>query len=673
MREKVRRVLCGMLAAAMAFCLAPGALADGAVTLMPGVTPAMSDADWWADRQAGADQVILTPEEIEAFNLDSAEQEGTMVMDLRTGSDTYDGKAYNENLERSATADAEHYFGWTYTGEGEEADWDYYQAMIDNCLDPDESEEKPVRYGIAVRRTLLRVFPSPDPIQDDPNDPDFDYQALSSIRVNEPMLIYNTSADGKYYQARISSCSGWVPAEDVALCADKDEWLSAWDLPAEKLLVVYGNKEYTDASNSNPDTAVRMLSQGTALELVTDIEPDELIGNRSPYHNYVVYLPVRRADGGYEKQMALVPETAKVSIGYLPLTMRNIAMVALESLGDAYGWGGMLDTEDCSGMIRTIYKCFGLDIGRNGNWQYNMNIEKIDMTNMPLEEKRLILDQMPLGSALCFDGHEMMYLGKVDGEYYVVSTVSSIVSPNSGEILRTRDVMINDMQVKRGSGKTWLGALNMAFMPCYATAAGKTYDFPAVEWYHEGVAWCLGEGVMRSLDIDDTFGIGQTATRADLAYGLWVLSGAAEEAAEAAAEAESEEAEATPEPAEEPAYPFTDVAEDDEARDAIAWATEQGLMSGVSDTAFAPDGAVSQNDVQTALWALAKSGELLGAEDGQVPYYWAPEAGVITQEDWANPIGEPMSREGMAMWLARYGQLCQAEQEAEEEIDADAA
>ncbi len=447
MREKMRRVLCGMLAAALVICLAPVALADGAVTLMPGVTPEMSDGDFWADRQYGADDVILTPEEIAAFNLDSAAQKGTMVMDLRTADDTYDGKAYNENLEKSATADAEHYFGWTYTGDGQEADWDYFQAMIDNGLDPDESEEKPVRYGIAVKRTLLRVFPGPGPIQDDPNDPDFDYQALSSIRVNEPMLIYNTSADGKYYQARISSCSGWVPAQDVALCKDKEEWLSAWDLEPEKLLVVYGNKIYTDASNSAPDTAVRMLSQGTALELAADIEPDQLIGNRSPYHNYVVYLPVRRADGSYEKQLALIPETAKVSVGYLPLTMRNIAMVALESLGDAYGWGGMLDTEDCSGMIRTVYKCFGLDIGRNGNWQYNMNIEKIDMTNMSLEEKKLILDQMPLGSALCFDGHEMMYLGKADGEYYVISTVSSIVSPNSGEILRTRDVMINDMQV----------------------------------------------------------------------------------------------------------------------------------------------------------------------------------------------------------------------------------
>ena len=649
-----KRALCALLALAVMTGLAPAAWAGGGVTLMPDVTPEMSDADYWADRQPGADEVILTWEEIAAFNLDSAEREGTMVMDLRTAGETYDGAQYNESLSLSAASDADYYLGWTYTGDGEPAGQEYFQAMIDNCLDPNAAGTTPVRYGIAVERTLLQVFPSRQPILDDPGDPDFDYQALSAIRVNEPMLIYNTSADGQYYQARISSCSGWVPVEDVALCADKDEWLSAWDLPSEELLVVYGNKVYTDESNSAPQTARRMLTQGTALELVTDLEPDQLVGNRSPYHNYVVYLPVRRSDGTYEKQMALIPETAKVSVGYLPLTMRNIAMAALESLGDAYGWGGMMDVEDCSGMIRTVYRCFGLDIGRNGTWQSNMNIEKIDMENMSLEEKKLILDEMPLGAALCFNGHEMMYLGKSDGKYYVVSTVSSIVSPSTGNILRTRDVMINTTDVKRGSGMTWLGALNMAFMPCYAKLDGKSYDFPATQWYHDAVAWCLEQGVMPGLDIDDTLGIGRNASRADLAYALWELSGAAAggEDAPGAGEPAPEQ---TPEPT--PACPFADVAEDDPARAAVIWAAEQGLLAGVSDTAFDPGGTVSQEEALAALWALARTLGLPGAEGRSSAREWALDAGVATGDDGTLPLGEPLTREGLAVFLARYGQM----------------
>ncbi len=600
MMRKLKKLLALTLVLAMLTGLAPMALA---VTYMPGVTAEMSDASYWAARQEGAEDIILTPEEIQAFNTDTAVREGTVVMDLRTAPWTFNGLERNEMVAASAASDAEYYLGWTYRGTGEPADQAYFDAMIANCTDPNATEEMPMRYGVAVKRTLLRVFPSPDPILDDPNDPDFDYQSLCGIRVNEPILVYTTSADGKYYLARIASCSGWVPAEDVALCASRDEWLSAWDLPSEKLLVFYGNKEYTDASNSHPETARRMLTCGTTLELVTDLAPDTLVNNRSPYHNYVVYLPVRRADGSYEKQMALIPETAKVSVGYLPLTKANIAMVALENLGDAYGWGGMLDVDDCSGMINTIYRCFGLSIGRNGDWQANMNIEKIDMTGMCSEEKCLILDEMPLGSALCFSGHEMMYLGKVEGNYYVVSTVSSIISPNTGAGLRTRDVMINTLNVKRGSGKTWLGALNMAFMPCYAKLEGKTYDFPALQWYHDAVTWCITSGVLPGLDIDDTFGIGQSASRADLAYALWMLAGAPGQ--EAPAAGETPEATPAPTPAPTP-YPYGDVPEESAARTAIAWTVEQGLMT-AENGAFKPGGAVSGEAAAQALAALAGS------------------------------------------------------------------
>ncbi len=621
-------LLLAILAAALA---AQSALAAG-VTYMPDVTAEMSAASYWADRQPGSREAILTPEEIAAFNRDTSARPETMVMDLRGEAATFDGLKRNEDIRASATDDAEYYLGKTYDGDGREADWAYFEAMIENSIDPAATANMPLRYGIAVVRTLLRVFPSPEPLLDDPNDPDFDYQALSGVRVNEPMLIYTTSADGKYLSVRISSCSGWVPVEDVAICASREEWLSAWDFPQDRLLVVYGNKEYTDASNSHPETARRMLTIGTALELVTDLKPGTLVGNRSPYHNYVVYLPVRRDDGSYEKRMALIPETARVSAGYLPLTMENVATVALGCLGDAYGWGGMLDVDDCSGMIHTIYACFGLKIGRNGNWQAEMNVEKIDMHYMPLEEKRLMLDELPLGAALCFDGHEMLYLGKVNGKYYVVSTVSSIVSPDTGKILRTRNVMINTLDVKRGSGKTWLGAINMAFMPCYARLPGKHYDFPEMLRYHDDAAYCLESGVMAALDIDGSFGIGMEATRGELAYALWKLAGAPGSEPEATPEPAPElsprptpTATAIPAPTPVPPYPFGDVTEDDPSRIAIAWVAEAGLMAGAREGAFEPDGAVRGGEVIAALEELARMQEIpmdadtLGGVEGDAP------------------------------------------------------
>ena len=558
--------------------------AAAGIKYMPDVTADMSHASYWANLYENADEIILTPEEIKAFNEDTYVASGTMVMDLRTIKDTFDGKARNEAIKKSATADAEYYFGWTYGSNGKKAKWSYYEKMIRNCIDPKARTTMPIRYAVAVERTTLHVFPTHEPIWDDPADHDFNYQYLSAVQVNDPLVIYTTSRDGKFYLARSRDCSGWIPAEDVAVCKDKTEWESAWVIPEDKVLVVYGNKEYTDESYTAPETARRMLGQGTRLELVTDLEPDQLVNNRSPYHNYVIYLPVRDEDGRYEKKMALLPETAKASVGFLPLTMENIAMVALQNLGDAYGWGGMMDVEDCSGLIRTIYACFGLEIGRNGNWQWNMNMEKIDMANMSIEEKLLILDEMPLGAALCFSGHEMMYLGKENGKYYVISTVSSIMSPDTGKRLRTRDVMINTLDVKRANGQSWLQALNMAFMPCYAKLEGKTYDFPEVQWYRDGVGYVLKNGLIANYE-NGYFEPNGKTSRGVAINALWQLDGKKTVTAE---------------------EKFADVSTDNKYFNAVRWADENGIASGYTDEFFGVEDALTREQMVTILWRYAK-------------------------------------------------------------------
>ncbi len=81
---------------------------------------------------------------------------------------------------------------------------------------------------------------------------------------------------------------------------------------------------------------------GTVLELAEEEGTTALISSRVQWHNHIVYLPVRKSDGSYKKQAALIPAVKKVSVGYLELTKDNIVSVAFGALGDAYGWGGML-------------------------------------------------------------------------------------------------------------------------------------------------------------------------------------------------------------------------------------------------------------------------------------------------------------------------------------------
>jgi hypothetical protein len=49
----------------------------------------------------------------------------------------------------------------------------------------------------------------------------FDYNVVSSVRVNEPLVIKSVSADGQWYYAESLNCNGWVNAYDVAICSSK--------------------------------------------------------------------------------------------------------------------------------------------------------------------------------------------------------------------------------------------------------------------------------------------------------------------------------------------------------------------------------------------------------------------------------------------------------------------
>ena len=464
----MKKILVGALCAAL--MLQSAGMVSAKVVYMPDVTAEMSSPSYWADKQADSDKQLATLDEIYVLNIACLLADDTNMYDLENMSDTVDGVALSEALYNGAKADAEYYVNaGTCDADGNPITMEYFEDVLENCKNPNATKEQPVQYAVAVNRTNMLVFPTDKAVQDDADDPDFDNNFNSALRVNEPIIVCSVSADEKYYCVYASHCTGWVPAEDVAICADKEEWLSAWDIEDEEVLVVYDDRIFTEKSNADPAVSRRELSMGTVLKLASDeeIEAASSISNRAGYNNHVVWMPVRNEDGSYEKTLALISENAKVSEGYLPLTRENIAMVAFNSLGDEYGWGGMLSSEDCSGYVRDVYKCFGFEMARNTTWQKAMPVKSFDLSEYTDEQKMELLDMLPLGAVLFFSGHEMLYLGHEDGKYYVISATSSIMNPDESGRQRARSVMINSLDIKRANGNTWLTSLNYATIPYY--------------------------------------------------------------------------------------------------------------------------------------------------------------------------------------------------------------
>ena len=467
-----KKIIAFLLSATMIFS---GAItASASITYMPDVTAQMAKATYWSAKEKDASTVLAKENAIKATNAASLTAEGTNMYDLKNQPETVDGVALSDSLVNAVKAETDSFVGKNLDADGNVIKEGYFDEVVANCENTAATKEQAVKYAVAVNRTDLLIYPSYLAVLDDPGDNDFDNIYNSGVRVNEPMIIRSVSKDKKFYYVRLSHCTGWVPAEDVAICKDKAEWLAAWDIDWDEAAVVYGSKVYTEDSLTYPEVANRMLTMGTVLELASPDEYTGLVTNRATYHNLVVWMPVRATDGSYKKELALISESKKMSEGYLPLTKENISMVAFGMLGNAYGWGGMLSSEDCSGYVRDVYKCFGYEMPRNTSWQKVMPVKKFDLSEYTDDQKKELLGRLPLGSVLFFSGHEMIYLGSENGKYYVISSTSSIMNPDESGKLRARGVIINTLDIKRANGNTWLTSLNAATIPYY----DPSYELP---------------------------------------------------------------------------------------------------------------------------------------------------------------------------------------------------
>ena len=552
-------------------CTTVNCLASG-VYYLPDVTSEMSSPSYWAE---GYD-ILMSYDEIDKLNKETIHAKGTNMYDLKNQPEVIDGIALNEAILKSTQADAQYYLGWTYFESTEKATQADYDKIIENTQNPDAKKEQKVLYGIATKRTQLRTFPSHIAIWDDPADSDLDYQYLAAVRVNEPVVITSKSKDGKYYLAKSICCSGWIDTDSVAICNDKEEWNSAWDIKNDDALVVWGDKVFAETSIVSAETSDLMLTMGTVLELAKDVNPNELIDNRSAYNNFAVWIPVRNDDGTYSKKLTLISEHKKVCAGFLPLTKANISKVVFSALGNTYGWGGSLNSDDCSGYMRNVYKCFGMELARNTTWQSSMPMAKVDMQYMAKEEKIKFFDALPFGTILYFNGHEMMYLGERNEKYYVISSVGTIMQPENPSVRqRIRSTIVNTLDVKRANGNTWFDELTLALVPYFDTGENA---LPKYDWYHDGIAYCLKNKIMQG-DENKFFNPNQNITWAELVQILYNME-------ETKPEYEFEE--------DAPWY-----------GGAVKWAKDSELIY-ENDSDFNPESAVSRQQLASVLYLYAQ-------------------------------------------------------------------
>lgn len=218
---------------------------------------------------------------------------------------------------------------------------------------------------------------------------------------------------------------------------------------------------------------------------------------------------------------------------------------------------------------------------------------------------------------------------------YVVDEV--IVTDKNGDDIRVRD---------RGDGEyTFTMPDSKVTVEVTFVEEGDELSFVDVaksDYYYDAVKWAVENGVTTGVT-DTIFAPGNPCTRAQTVTFLWRAAGMPQAANRV--------------------NPFTDVSVNDYYYEAVLWAVENGITSGTTATTFGPSTTCTRAQVVTFLWRYSKEDASIlpvFTDVAEGDYYygavaWAVENGVTTGvTDTSFVPGNPCTRGQIVTFLYRY-------------------
>ena len=258
----------------------------------------------------------------------------------------------------------------------------------------------PLRYGVTVKRTDLKSFPTGMRAYSAPTDRDFDVFQETAVDPAVPVLIYHEDATGRFLFVRAYFYRGWVPKESVAE-TDRATWLT-YAAPKEKAVVT--NRVLT--LGKGKDTALYQMGSSLPLE-----KGHLLLPMRDQAGRLVIQKEKARFDDSLHK-------------GPLPYTEENLLILARRHLGAPYGWGGRKESVDCSALTQDVYRSMGIELPRNSGEQARTT-PGVSFQGLSRKARLSLLKTLPVGSLLYMPGHIMIYSGEKNGIPMVIHALGS--------------------------------------------------------------------------------------------------------------------------------------------------------------------------------------------------------------------------------------------------------
>lgn len=382
-------------------------------TGIPGVDTAHLDPRFWIARTPKADSVLMPTAAIAAQNARLFAQDASMN-DLAALPGAIDGGQVRGWIEKVSSRPTRTFYDMS----GRELQPAAMDAYIDAlALDRLPGSIVP-RYGLVVRRTPLRAFPTLDRWFSTREGTDIDRWQESAEFPGTPVVVLHGSRDGKWFFVASPRYKAWMQAADIAV-GERAQVLDY--LARAPYRVITGAKPRTVYTPEHPALSELQLDMGMRYPLAGIGGDTRIQGQAAAYH-WPLQLPTRHADGSLGFALALLPRSADSAGEYLPMTRRHIIEQAFKFLGERYGWGHDYNGRDCSGFVSEVYRSMGALLPRNTSDQARS--PALDKTLFDAastaSQRQAAIAALDVGDLIFIPGHVMMFLGRIDGRPYVI-------------------------------------------------------------------------------------------------------------------------------------------------------------------------------------------------------------------------------------------------------------
>lgn len=422
-----------------------------------GISAEKQSSTYWLQRIPDADSVLLQNPAIEDSNRRLLASESGMA-DWQTWPKQVSRKAIRQKIEAlSKRPQAPLFKNADQTLTAEEIDALMVNLDLDNIMDADDR-----LFGLAVKRSALRRFPTEQRAFDAKGGIDIDRLQESAIFPGTPVAVLHESRDRQWLFVQSENYAAWVRADSIGLASRQFVMAYATRQPRRW---VTGSQIRTVFHPYVEEISEQVLDMGSSLPVRTDWPLSKPVNGQGSLGSWIVDFPLRLDNDQLHIKPVLIPRSADTSDAPLPATRGNLIRQSFKFIGERYGWGHDYNGRDCSGFVSEVYRSLGILLPRNtGEQQRTTNFHRIAFTPQMTQTQRLAqLRQLRIGDLVYIPGHVMMVIGQDSHGPWVIhdSQNSGIVLTSGFHTLPTNGVAVTPLLAMAFSpGKSYLDAIS---------------------------------------------------------------------------------------------------------------------------------------------------------------------------------------------------------------------